>query len=219
VPPLYAEGLIVALSARVFGQRSASHSDDGDDGERTFAGVATGRNADGERFQGASELGGRALGPGDRVGGHGRAGRVEPVPTGARLSAVAPNLALPIRAGPAAGRGQRAAIVESRERLVVDLGPPDTPDGVRLLVSGPWSRGYRVKLNGNPLPVQSHRGLVPSVALPAGAQGRREIWYEPGSLRWAKWIAGAGLLTLALAYLLPESAFPCQRGRSAKSRH
>ncbi|HEY0791804.1 MAG TPA: helix-turn-helix transcriptional regulator, partial [Chthoniobacterales bacterium] len=45
VPPLYAEGLIAALSARVFGQRRA------DNAEQTFTGVATGRSADRERFQ------------------------------------------------------------------------------------------------------------------------------------------------------------------------
>jgi AraC-like DNA-binding protein len=47
VPLLYAEGLIAALSARVFGQSIAND----DAGKRTFAGVATGRNSDSERFQ------------------------------------------------------------------------------------------------------------------------------------------------------------------------
>jgi AraC-like DNA-binding protein len=47
VPSLYAEGLIAALSARVFGQSI----DNEDTPKRTIAGVAMGRNPDSERFQ------------------------------------------------------------------------------------------------------------------------------------------------------------------------
>ncbi len=87
---------------------------------------------------------------------------------------------------------------DARDRLVTDVRlPNDEPDAL-LLVSRPYFNGYRATIGGQSLVVESYRGLVPVVRIPAGTDGRVTIVYRPWWLLWG----GAAALLSALVCVM-----------------
>ncbi len=100
-----------------------------------------------------------------------------------------------------------AAIVEiredSRHRVSVDVTVPDGTHPALLTFSRPFFRGYEATLNGEAVPVNSWRGLIPAVEIPAGGSGRLVLSYRPG------WLVKGGGIALACAVVcIAGLAFP-----------
>jgi hypothetical protein len=72
-----------------------------------------------------------------------------------------------------------------------------SPEGLPalLLVTRPFFSGYRAALGNVPLQVDSYRGLMPTVEVPAGLSGRLRLSYRPW---WLVWGAGVSVLCAAL---------------------
>ena len=92
-------------------------------------------------------------------------------------------------------------IVDSRNRLQADVavaagGPP-----ALLTISRPFFRGYRASLGDMPLEVGSDGGLIPTIQVPPGTNGRLTLVYRP----W--WLLYGGAISLGcLAFILIASA-------------
>lgn len=74
----------------------------------------------------------------------------------------------------------------------VTVAPGNSPG--LLALSRPFFNGYRAYLENRALRVDSYRGLMPIVELPAGATGRLTIAYRPWWLMWGGAIAAASLV-------------------------
>ena len=85
-------------------------------------------------------------------------------------------------------------------------------EGETVLLSRPYFPGYRANVNGHEVPVGSWRGLIPSIALPAGFQGPVEVSYRPWWLIWGGAAAGCCLLIVVCA------GIGVWRGRSRQAR-
>ena len=89
-------------------------------------------------------------------------------------------------------------IVNGRNRLQADVTIPAGGPPALLMISRPFFRGYRASLGDVPLKVGSYRGLIPTVEIPAGANGRLTLVYRPWWLVYGGAIA-LGCLALILA--------------------
>ena len=87
---------------------------------------------------------------------------------------------------------------DSRARLTADVSVPQNNRPALLLVSRPYFDGYQVRMGNKALPVDSYRGLIPTIRLPPGTEGRLTIVFRP---RWLIWGGVAALLS-ALIYLV-----------------
>jgi hypothetical protein len=70
-------------------------------------------------------------------------------------------------------------IDDSRQRVAadVDVPPGDKPALVKF--SRPYFRGYIARIGETKLAVESYRGLIPVVKVPAGSHGRLTLTYRP----------------------------------------
>ena len=98
-------------------------------------------------------------------------------------------------------------IEDSRNRVVADVAVPAGELPARITFSRPYFRGYRAKFGQRALPVTSYRGLAPAVEIPAGAQGRLVLRYQPTWLRAGGAVAllCAGICVAGLAMALRPS--------------
>jgi hypothetical protein len=85
-------------------------------------------------------------------------------------------------------------IVNGRNRLQADVVVPAGDRPALLIISRPFFNGYQARLGGRSLKVDSYRGLIPVVELPAGTSGRLAMVYRPSWLLWGGAIAALGLL-------------------------
>jgi hypothetical protein len=85
-------------------------------------------------------------------------------------------------------------IVNGRNRLQADVVVPAGDRPALLIISRPFFNGYQARLGGRSLKVDSYRGLIPVVELPAGTSGRLTMVYRPSWLLWGGAIAALGLL-------------------------
>ncbi|NYZ15158.1 hypothetical protein HL658_21670 [Azospirillum sp. RWY-5-1] len=69
--------------------------------------------------------------------------------------------------------------------------------GGRLVLARAAYPGYRAELDGRPLPVEAHLGVLVSVVLPADTSGELRVWFEPPGQAAGRLAAGAGLVLLA----------------------
>jgi hypothetical protein len=69
-----------------------------------------------------------------------------------------------------------------------------------LTFSRPYFPGYKAWLDGKALVVQSYRGLIPMVEIPAGAHGRLTLAYRPA------WLLYGGGIAIACAMIVVVSA-------------
>jgi len=84
-----------------------------------------------------------------------------------------------------------SGIDDSRNRVEVDVGVPSDGRPALLTFSRPFFRGYEARLGGKKLAVDSYRGLIPVVELPAGSHGRLVLSYRP----W--WLVCGGVVAVA----------------------
>ena len=84
-----------------------------------------------------------------------------------------------------------SGIDDWRNRVEVDVGVPSDGRPALLTFSRPFFRGYEARLGSKKLAVDSYRGLIPVVELPAGSHGRLVLSYRP----W--WLVCGGVFTVA----------------------
>jgi hypothetical protein len=99
-------------------------------------------------------------------------------------------------------------IVDNRNGLEADIRL--SPDGrpALLLVARPFFPGYRAILGNVTLKVDSYRGLIPTIEVPAGLNGRLRLSYRPWWL-----ICGTGLSLFSAAILAVGSVLALREKR------
>ncbi len=70
-------------------------------------------------------------------------------------------------------------IDDSRNHVAVNVDVPVGGENALLTFSRPYFRGYQATVGNRALPVNSYRGLFPTVEVPAGAHGRLSLIYRP----------------------------------------
>ena len=95
-------------------------------------------------------------------------------------------------------------IENSRNRVVVDVNVPNDAHSALLTFSRPFFRGYRAELNNRNLKVDSYRGLMPTVEIPAGTNGRLVFTYRPV---WLVWGGGVAILCTTFFFIACGFAF------------
>jgi uncharacterized membrane protein YfhO len=65
-----------------------------------------------------------------------------------------------------------------------------------LTISRPYFSGYRASINKVSLQVDAYRGLMPTVEIPAGTQGRLMVVYRPWWLIWGAAFSAASLIII-----------------------
>ena len=98
-------------------------------------------------------------------------------------------------------------INESRNKVEVDVDLPGADGSALLKFSRPYFRGYEARLGGKNLKVDSYRGLIPLVELPAGSHGQLVLSYRP----W--WLIFGGGLSILSATVVVLSALFAARTR------
>ena len=73
--------------------------------------------------------------------------------------------------------------------------PPDGNPAL-LTISRPYFSGYRARINMVPLKVEAYRGLMPTVEIPAGTQGRLTVIYRPWWLIWGAVFSAASFIII-----------------------
>jgi uncharacterized membrane protein YfhO len=91
---------------------------------------------------------------------------------------------------------------DSRNRVLADVEVPSGEHSALLTFSRPFFRGYRAELNGTNVKLDSYRGLMPTVEILPGTNGRLILTYRPGWLVWGSVIAGISLLVLLSPLLI-----------------
>jgi hypothetical protein len=98
----------------------------------------------------------------------------------------------PLPAGPRRFAPARVAVVvETRNRVAVDVAARAEREGLLVVFARPWFPGYRASCNGQPVSVETLDLILPAVRLPAGTRGRLVLEYRPRSLVLGLWLAGA----------------------------
>ncbi len=87
-------------------------------------------------------------------------------------------------------RARIGEIEDRRNRVTASVSVPTGNAPALIAFSRPYFRGYRARLNGAPVMVGSYNGMMPTIELPAGAQGKLELTYSP----W--WFTRGGMVAL-----------------------
>jgi hypothetical protein len=89
-----------------------------------------------------------------------------------------------------------SGIDDSRNRVEADVGVPSDGHPALLTFSRPFFRGYEARLGDKKLAVDSYRGLIPVMEVPAGWHGRLVLSYRP----W--WLVCGGVVAVASCIVL-----------------
>ncbi|HEV2840903.1 MAG TPA: hypothetical protein VGW39_06235 [Chthoniobacterales bacterium] len=100
-------------------------------------------------------------------------------------------------------------IINGRNRLMADVTVPPNGRPALLTISRPFFEGYRAKIGDVLLKVESYRGLMPMVEIPAGANGRLTLVYRP----W--WLVYGGAIFFACLTFVMLATLSAWRLRSA----
>jgi hypothetical protein len=73
-------------------------------------------------------------------------------------------------------------IENRRNRLEADVKVPAGVNPAVLTFSRPFFSGYRARIGDQELRVESYRGLIPTIEIPAGTSGRLTMVYRPAWL-------------------------------------
>ncbi len=84
-------------------------------------------------------------------------------------------------------------IYDSRNHVTANVDVPSGEEPALLTFSRPYFRGYRASIGNRTLRVDSYRGLLPIVEVPAGAHGKLTMIYRP----W--WLVVGGILSTCCA--------------------
>jgi hypothetical protein len=82
-----------------------------------------------------------------------------------------------------------------RNRLETDVSVPSGGNPALLAISRPFFSGYRARIGALALRVDSYRGLIPAIEIPAGTSGRLVMVYRPP---WLIWGGGVSILCLGI---------------------
>jgi hypothetical protein len=88
-----------------------------------------------------------------------------------------------------------SGVVDRRNQLAAYVTVPAGSRAALLAISRPFFNGYRARIEGDELRVDSYRGLLPVIELPAGTTGRLTLTYRPP---WLVWGSGISILCLGL---------------------
>jgi hypothetical protein len=99
-------------------------------------------------------------------------------------------------------------MLDSRNRMELDVDVPSGGRSALLTFSRPYFPGYQARLGETKLVVDSYRGLMPTVEVPAGSSGRLVLSYRP---RW--FVYGGGLSIFCAALFLIASLFAAREKR------
>jgi len=94
-----------------------------------------------------------------------------------------------------------SGIDDSRNRVEVDVGVPSDGPPALLTFSRPFFRGYEARLGDKKLAVDSYRGLIPVVEVPAGWHGRLVLCYWPWWLVCGGGVAAVSCTILIIGFL------------------
>jgi hypothetical protein len=86
-------------------------------------------------------------------------------------------------------------IENRRNRLEADVIVPPGANPAVLTISRPFFSGYRARIGDHELRVDSYRGFVPAIEIPAGTSGRLTMVYRPA---WLVWGGGVSILCLGV---------------------
>ena len=103
-------------------------------------------------------------------------------------------------------------IVNGRNRLLADVTVPPNGAPALLTISRPFFNGYRAKLGDVALKVDSYRGLMPIIEIPAGMSGRLTLVYRPWWLIYGGAISLGCLVLILLAAVRALATRPPQAG-------
>ena len=78
---------------------------------------------------------------------------------------------------------------DSRLELSAEVRVPRDGPPALLLISRPYFDGYQARIGDQTLPVETYRGWIPIIHVPAGTEGRLTISYRPWWLLWGGAIA------------------------------
>src|SRR5438477_3286989 len=84
-------------------------------------------------------------------------------------------------------------IIAGRNDVSISLDVPVGEHPALIAFSRPFFPGYRARINGRNLTVFSERNLIPLVEVPAGMQGRLDLYYRPD------WLIYGGTIAIASA--------------------
>ena len=102
-----------------------------------------------------------------------------------------------------------SGIIESRNAVRVDVDAAAAASPVLLKFSRPFFSGYKAKLGRQDLVVESYRGLLPLVEVPAGSHGTVVLTYRPD------WLVYGGVISVGCALIWVAGVFAAAiyRGR------
>ncbi len=85
-----------------------------------------------------------------------------------------------------------------RNRLEANVAVPVGTNPALLTISRPFFDGYRARIGARELRVDSYRGLIPTIEIPAGVSGRLTMVYRPPWLIWGGTVSISCLTILAV---------------------
>lgn len=97
-------------------------------------------------------------------------------------------------------------IMNSRHRVQADVAVPEGGRPALLTIARPFFHGYQAKIGDRSLKVESSRGLIPVVEVPAGMKGRLTMVYRPPWLLW-----GGGASAFCLGIMLASLVLSARR--------
>jgi len=89
-------------------------------------------------------------------------------------------------------------IENGRNRLQADVMVPVGDSPALLTISRPFFHGYQAMIQGRSLKLDSYRGLLPVIEVPAGTNGRLTLVYRPW---WLLWGGGLSAFCFTIAIL------------------
>ena len=99
-------------------------------------------------------------------------------------------------------KAEVSRIVNGRNQILTDVTVPPNGRPALLTISRPFFNGYRAKIGTLPLKVDSYRGLMPTVEIPAGSSGRFVFVYRPWWLLLGGAISAVSLLVMIVSVLM-----------------
>jgi hypothetical protein len=99
-------------------------------------------------------------------------------------------------------------INDSRNWMTVDVDVPAGGENALLTFSRPYFRGYHARLGNRALPVDSYRGLFPTIEVPSGLHGTLTLIYRPN------WLIVGGALSILSALIFVSAALVATVTRS-----
>ncbi|MDP9004385.1 MAG: hypothetical protein M3N12_06285 [Verrucomicrobiota bacterium] len=91
-------------------------------------------------------------------------------------------------------------ISNGRNRLQADVIVPAGGQPALLTISRPFFNGYQARIGDRVLKVESYRGLIPVIEVPAGTCGRLTMIYRPPWLLWGGALSASCLSVLLVSW-------------------